>query len=125
MAYHIRKAAVIGSGTMGGGIAALLAGVGIETILLDIPAKDTQPGDPPAKRNAIVNEGLKRLQSLRPAQVLSTNDLALLRTGNIDDNLDWLADADWVIEVVVERLDIKQSLMARLAEVIGPDTIVT
>ncbi len=125
MAYNIRKAAVIGSGTMGGGIAALLAGVGIETILLDIPAKDTQPGDPPAKRNAIVNEGLKRLQSLRPPQVLSQGDLALLRTGNIDDNLDWLADADWVIEVVVERLDIKQSLMARLAEVIGPDTIVT
>ncbi|MCC6614906.1 MAG: 3-hydroxyacyl-CoA dehydrogenase/enoyl-CoA hydratase family protein [Anaerolineae bacterium] len=125
MAYNIRKAAVIGSGTMGGGIAALLAGVGIETILLDIPAKDTQPGDSPAKRNAIVNEGLKRLQSLRPPQVLSQGDLALLRTGNIDDNLDWLADADWVIEVVVERLDIKQSLMARLAEVIGPDTIVT
>jgi len=125
MAYNIRKAAVIGSGTMGGGIAALLAGVGIETILLDIPARDTQPGDPPAKRNAIVNEGVKRLQSLRPPQVLSQGDLALLRTGNIDDNLDWLADADWVIEVVVERLDIKQSLMARLAEVIGPNTIVT
>ncbi len=125
MAYNIRKAAVIGSGTMGGGIAALLAGVGVETILLDIPAKDTQPGDPPAKRNAVVNEGVKRLQALRPPQVLRADDMELLRTGNIDDDLGLLADCDWVIEVVVERLDIKQNLMAKIAEVIGPQTIVS
>ncbi|MDX2139369.1 MAG: 3-hydroxyacyl-CoA dehydrogenase NAD-binding domain-containing protein [Chloroflexota bacterium] len=125
MAYQIRKAAVIGSGTMGGGIAALLAGVGIDTILLDIPARDTQPGDAPAKRNAVVNDGVKKLQALRPPQVLANSDLERIRTGNIDDHLDWLADADWVIEVVVERLDIKQSLMAKLAEVVRPDTIVS
>jgi 3-hydroxyacyl-CoA dehydrogenase len=125
MTYQIRKAAVIGSGTMGGGIAALLAGVGIQTTLLDIAAMDTQPGDPPAKRNAVVNEGVKRLQTLRPPQVYAPADLDLLRTGNIDDNLDWAADADWVIEVVVERLDVKRSLMAKLAEVISPTTIVT
>ena len=52
MVYHIRKAGVIGSGTMGSGIAALLAGVGIPVVLLDIAAKGTQPGDPPVKRNA-------------------------------------------------------------------------
>jgi 3-hydroxyacyl-CoA dehydrogenase len=125
MAYQIRKAAVIGSGTMGGGIAALLAGVGVETTLLDIPARDTEPGDPPAKRNAVVNEGVKRLQALRPPQVLASGDLDLLRTGNIDDNLDWLGDADWVIEVVVEKLDVKRSLMAKLLEVVRPDTIIT
>jgi 3-hydroxyacyl-CoA dehydrogenase len=125
MTYNIRKAAVIGSGTMGGGIAALLAGVGVETVLLDIPAKDTQPGDPPAKRNAVVNEGVKRLQSLRPPQVLHTSDLDLLTLGNLDDNLSLVEDADWIIEVVVERLDIKKSLMARLAEVINPQTIVS
>jgi 3-hydroxyacyl-CoA dehydrogenase len=125
MAYQIRKAAVIGSGTMGGGIAALLAGVGVETILLDIPARDTQPGDPPAKRNAVVTEGVKRLQALRPPQVLASGDLDLLRTGNIDDNLGWLDDADWIIEVVVERLDVKRSLMAKLAEVVRPDAIIS
>lgn len=125
MAYNIRKAAVIGSGTMGGGIAALLAGVGVETVLLDIPAKDTRPGDSPAKRNAVVTEGVKRLQALRPPQVLQAGDLDLLKLGNLDDNLEMVADADWIIEVVVERLDIKKSLMAKLAEIISPTTIVS
>jgi 3-hydroxyacyl-CoA dehydrogenase len=125
MTYHIRKAAVIGSGTMGGGIAALLAGVGVETTLLDIPARDTQPSDPASKRNAVVNEGLKRLQALRPPSVLAPGDLDLIRTGNIDDHLGWLSDVDWVIEVVVERLDVKQSLMAKLAEVVRENTIIS
>ena len=125
MAYNIRKAVVIGSGTMGGGIASLLAGVGVEVLLLDIPARDTQPGDKAAKRSAIANEGLKRVQSSRPAQLFAADDLSHIRTGNIDDDLDQVADADWIIEVVVERLDIKRSLMAKLAEVIAPKTIVS
>jgi 3-hydroxyacyl-CoA dehydrogenase len=125
MAYNIRKAAVIGSGTMGGGIAALLAGVGVETVLLDIPAKNTQPGDPAPKRNAVALEGLKRVQTSRPAQLYSAADLDLIRIGNIDDDLEMVSDADWVIEVVVERLDIKRNLMAKLAEVIAPKTIVS
>jgi 3-hydroxyacyl-CoA dehydrogenase len=123
MSYNIKKAAVIGSGTMGGGIAALLAGIGVETMLLDIPAKDTQPGD--KNRNAIVDGNLKTLQKMRPAQLFSKADLAKIKTGNIDDNLGWLSDVDWVIEVIVERLDIKKSLMAKLVEVIGENTIVT
>lgn len=125
MGYNIRKVAVIGSGTMGGGIAALLAGVGVDTVLLDIPAQGTQPGDPAAKRNAVAAEGLKRVQTSRPAQLFSQGDLDLIRVGNLDDNLDMVADADWIIEVVVERLDIKQNLMAKLAEVIQPKTIVS
>lgn len=125
MTYNIRKAAVIGSGTMGGGIAALLAGVGIETVLLDIPAKGTQPGDPPAKRNAIVNDNVARLQKMRPAQMFSPADLSRVRLGNIDDHLGWLADVDWIIEVIVEKLDVKQSLMAKLAEVARPNALIT
>jgi 3-hydroxyacyl-CoA dehydrogenase len=125
MTYNIRKAAVIGSGTMGGGIAALLAGIGVDTVLLDIPAKDTKPGDSPAKRNAIVNDNLTKLQKMRPAQLFSAADLARIRTGNLDDDLEMVADADWVIEVVVERLDVKRSLMAKLAETVRPDTIIT
>ena len=69
MAYNIRKAVVIGSGTMGGGIASLLAGVGVEVLLLDIPARDTQPGAPSGKRSVVAIEGLKRVQSSRPAQL--------------------------------------------------------
>lgn len=125
MTYHIRKAAVIGSGTMGGGIAALLAGVGIPTVLLDIAARDTKPGDPAPKRNAVVLEGLKRLQTSRPAQVFSAADLALLTVGNLEDDLNLIADADWIIEVVVERLDVKQALMAKLAEAARADAIIT
>ena len=125
MPYQIKKAAVIGSGTMGGGIAALLAGVGVQTLLLDIPAKDTKPGDPPAKRNAVVLGGLAAMQKARPAQLFSQSDLALIKTGNIEDDLGKASDADWIIEVVVERLDVKRNLMAKLAEIIGPDTIVS
>ena len=125
MAYHIRKAVVVGSGTMGSGIAALLAGVGIDVLLLDIPAPNTQPGDPPAKRSNIAIEGLKRMQSSRPAQLFAPADLDRICTGNIDDDLAQAAHADWVIEVIVERLDIKRDLMAKLAKVVGSDTIVS
>ncbi len=125
MPYSVKKAAVIGSGTMGGGIATLFAGVGLETVLLDIPAKGTQPGDAPAKRNALVADNLKKLVNSRPPQVFSAGDVERIQIGNLDDNLDMLADADWVIEVVVERLDIKQNLMAKLAEVVRPDAIIT
>ena len=125
MTYNIRKAAVIGSGTMGGGIATVLAGVGIETLLLDIPAKDTQPGDPPSKRNAIVAGNLKALQKMRPPQLFSQSVLDNISTGNIDDDLDKLSDADWIIEVVIEKLDIKQNLMAKVAEAAKPNAIIT
>lgn len=125
MTYTIRKAVVIGSGTMGGGIAALLAGRGVETHLLDIPAQNTQAGDPPHKRNSMVTENLKRLQNSRPSSLFSVSDLNNLKVGNIDDDLGRVQDADWVIEVVVERLDIKQNLMAKLAEHVGANTIVS
>lgn len=125
MTYHIRKAAVIGSGTMGGGIAALLAGVGVETLLLDIPAKDTAPGDPFQKRNAVALNGLKNMQKARPAQLFHADDLNLITVGNIEDDLGKVSDADWVIEVVVEKLDVKQDLMAKLAQVIGPNAIIS
>jgi len=125
MGRQIKKAAVIGSGTMGGGIASLLAGVGIETLLLDIPPGDSSPGDGARVRNAIVNGNLKALQKMRPAQLYSPGDLANIRAGNIDDDLEKVADADWVIEVIVERLDIKRALMGRLADCVKDDAVVS
>jgi 3-hydroxyacyl-CoA dehydrogenase len=113
MPYHIRKAAVIGSGTMGGGIAALLAGVGIEVLLLDIPAPDTTPGDSSDKRNAVALNGLKQMQAARPAQLFHADDLNLITVGNIEDDLAKVSAVDWVIEVVVEKLDVKRDLMAK------------
>ncbi|MGJ3240292.1 MAG: 3-hydroxyacyl-CoA dehydrogenase NAD-binding domain-containing protein [Anaerolineae bacterium] len=123
MSYKIKKAAVLGSGTMGGGIAALLAGIGVDVILMDMPAKGSQPGDP--KRNSMVEANLKTLRKMRPAQLFSEDDLQRIRIGNFEDDLDQLADRDWVIEVIVENLGIKKSLMARVAEHIGEQTIVT
>ena len=104
MTFQIRKAGVIGSGTMGGGIAALLAGVGVPVILLDIPAPDSAPGDLPERRNAIVLKNLEALEKSRPAQLYHPDDLRLITPGNLEDDIDRLADADWIIEVIVENL---------------------
>jgi 3-hydroxyacyl-CoA dehydrogenase len=125
MHYNIRKAGVIGSGTMGGGIATLLAGVGVPVVLLDIPAKDTKPGDSPAKRNAIVIDNLNKLKKSRIPAIFHPDDVERITVGNTDDNLDLLQDADWIIEVIVEKLPIKQDLMARLEKIRKPNGIVT
>jgi 3-hydroxyacyl-CoA dehydrogenase len=125
MTAYIRKAAVIGSGTMGSGIAALLAGVGVQVVLLDLPAQDTQPGDPPERRNALVLGNLDALKKSRPAQLFHPADADLIIPGNLDDDLDCLRDADWIIEVIVERLEPKQQLMARLEDVRQPGAIVS
>ncbi|MBE2196028.1 MAG: enoyl-CoA hydratase/isomerase family protein [Anaerolinea sp.] len=117
MNYQIRKAGVIGSGTMGGGIATLLAGVGIPVVLLDLPARDTKPGDSPAKRNTISLDNLGKLKKSRVPAVFEENDLTLITVGNTEDDLGLLADCDWIVEVVVERLDVKHDLMKRLAAV--------
>ncbi len=113
----IRKAVVIGSGTMGSGIAALLAGVGVPVVLLDIPS------DP--QRNATVLTNLDALQKSRPAQLFHPDDLHLITPGNLDDDLNLLADADWIIEAIVENLPIKQNLMERLEAIRHPTAIIS
>ncbi len=125
MGLSINKAAVIGSGTMGGGIAALLAGVGIETLLLDVPPPDSSPEDGAAARNSIVAGNLKALTRMRPPQLYSPDDLANISIGNTEDDLDKAGAADWVIEAIVEDVEIKRGLMKRLAEVLRDDAIVT
>jgi 3-hydroxyacyl-CoA dehydrogenase len=128
MLYSIQKVGVIGAGTMGSGIAAVLAGVGIPTVLLDIPGKDTTPDSDLKARNAPALAGVQRLKKSlmgkRP-ELYHADDLDLLTVGNLDDNLDMLADADWVVEVVVEKLDVKRSLFGKLAEVVREDTILS
>jgi 3-hydroxyacyl-CoA dehydrogenase len=125
MSYTIRKVGVIGSGTMGGGIATLLAGVGIPVVLLDIAAKDTQAGDPPAKRNAIAIENIERLKKSRIPAIFHPSDLERISIGNLDDDLSRLAECDWVIEVVVEKLPIKQALMEKLEAACKPTAIIS
>jgi 3-hydroxyacyl-CoA dehydrogenase len=128
MTYTIRKAGVIGAGTMGSGIAGLLAGVGIPTVMLDIPGKDSTPDSPSKQRNAPALAGVDRLTRSMKGKVQELyhlDDLNLITVGNTEDDLDLLSDADWVIEVVVERLDIKRALFGKLQEVAKPNAILS
>lgn len=125
MTREIRKAAVLGSGTMGSGIAALLASVGVEVALLDIPEKGTTPADPPEGRSAPALAGLERARATKAPAPLTDEEIARIRIGNFDDHLGWLADVDWVVEVVVERLDIKRVLLERVVAAANPDAILS
>ena len=124
---RIEKAAVIGSGIMGGGIAALCASAGIKTLLLDIAPfdlKDEEKNDKKAK-NRIVQAGLDAQLKAKPAAFMDKKrDLTLLELGNLTDDFDKLKDCDIIFEVVVENLKIKQDLFARLEKVRKPDAIV-
>ncbi len=133
MAYHIQKAAVIGSGVMGSGIAAHLANIGIPVLLLDIVPNrlsedEEKKGltlESPAVRNRMSESALKNLLKQKPAPLVSKKNLSLIDAGNLEDDLGKLADVDWIIEVVVENLDIKKSLYEKIDSVRKPGTIVT
>ena len=110
---------------MGGGIASLIAGVGLPTVLLDVAAADTQPGDPPAERNAVVNANLERLKKARPPQLFSESVLGKLTIGNLEDDLHLLQEVDLIIEVVIEDLNIKRQLFRSIIPFVGEETILT
>ncbi|WP_069806122.1 3-hydroxyacyl-CoA dehydrogenase/enoyl-CoA hydratase family protein [Thermogemmatispora onikobensis] len=120
MGYQIRKAAVIGAGVMGAAIAAHLANVGIPSLLLDIV-----PPDAGADRNRVARTGLERALKARPAAFYSPKKARLITVGNIEDNLEEAAQADWIVEAVFERLDVKQQLYDRLEPLLGENTIVS
>ena len=127
MVRKIRKAAVIGSGVMGGGIAALLAGAGVKTILLDIvpfDLKDEEKNNPVA-RNRIAQAGLDTVKVSRPSLLMQQKDVDLITIGNLTDDFDQLTDCDWIVEVVVENLKIKQDLFKRIEPVRKAGTIVS
>ena len=122
---HIRHVAVLGSGTMGSALAALLVGAGFETTLLDVPAGDSSAGSPARERNAVALGNQKRSLAARPSPWFSPTDVDRIRVGNLEDDLAWLAGADWVLEAVVEDLAIKRDLMARLNNVCAPSCVIT
>ncbi len=118
--YQIRKAAVIGAGVMGATIAAHLANVGIPCLLLDIV-----PPDAGKDRDKIARSGLDKALKARPAAFYSKRSASLVTVGNIEDDPEELADVDWIIEAVVERLDIKHNLYVQIEQVMTPGTIIT
>jgi 3-hydroxyacyl-CoA dehydrogenase len=120
----IKRAAVLGAGVMGRGIAAHLAGVGVEVLLLDIvPPGETDPS--PAKRNAFAAGGLKLALKNKPALFYKKEDAQWITVGNLEDDLDKLSEVDWIVEVVKEDLAIKQALYTRIEEVRTPGTLMS
>ncbi len=133
MSYDIRRVAVIGSGTMGGALAAHFANAGLAVSLLDIvPAalnaeeeKKNLTLAHPAVRNRIVNAGMQAVLKSKPAALLAPAVAERIRVGNLEDHFDFIADADWILEVIVENLEAKRALMARIDAARKPDSIVT
>ena len=129
----INKVAVIGSGIMGSGIACHFANIGVEVLLLDIvPSSLTetesnkgQTLNDTAVRNRIVNENLTKSIKSNPAPLYHPKFANRITTGNLEDDLDRVAEVDWIIEVVVERLDIKQQIFERIESHRKPGTLIT
>ncbi|KLI63620.1 3-hydroxyacyl-CoA dehydrogenase/enoyl-CoA hydratase family protein [Aurantiacibacter marinus] len=115
----IKKVCVIGAGTMGAGIAAQVANAGIPVLLLDILPKE---GD---NRNAVAEGAVAKMLKTEPAPFMGKRAAKLVETGNIEDHLGKVAECDWVVEAIIERLDIKQDLYAKLEAVRTPGTAVS
>jgi 3-hydroxyacyl-CoA dehydrogenase len=129
----IKKVAVLGSGVMGSRIACHFAGIGIQTLLLDIAPGELTPAEAAKKlslehsavRNRIVNDALAAALKSNPSPVYTKDVVSRIRTGNFTDNMKDIAGCDWVIEVVVERLDIKQQVFAEVEKYRRPGTLIT
>jgi 3-hydroxyacyl-CoA dehydrogenase len=115
----IRSVAVIGAGVMGASIAAHVANAGVNVLLLDI----VKPGA--KNRNEIAEGAIERLKKMDPAPLMGSRAVRLIKAGNIEDNLQDLAGCDWIVEAVIERLDIKQDLYRRLQGVRKAGSVVS
>ncbi len=126
---QINKVAVLGAGTMGSRIAAHLANAGIPCVLLDIVPPNSsaasKPGERNPQRDQIVAAGLEGAKKSRPAAFFDASLARLIRIGNFEDDLNLLADVDWIIEAVAENLDIKRALLKRVEAVRKPSAIIT
>ena len=116
---EIKKAAVIGAGVMGSGIAAQIANAGIPVLLLDIVPDGAQD------RNVLANEALKKAAKADPAPFMNKRAMKLVEPGNLEDALNKIADVDWIVEVVIEDLTIKQELYRRIEAARKPGSIVS
>ena len=129
----INKVAVIGSGIMGSGIACHFANIGVEVLLLDIVPRELTESEKAkgltlkdaAVRNRLVNDSLKNALKSKPSPIYHTNFAKRIQTGNLEDDIARVGEADWIIEVVVERLDIKKQVFEKLEAHRKPGTLIT
>lgn len=130
---QMKKVAVLGSGVMGSGIAAHLANIGIPVKLLDIVPRELTEEEKKKGltmedkqvRNRFAQTAIQKLLKQKPAPLTSKKNLALIEAGNFDDDLSKINDCDWIIEVVVEKLDVKQSVFAQVDQYRKPGSIVS
>jgi 3-hydroxyacyl-CoA dehydrogenase len=125
MNRSIRKIAVLGSGVMGSRIACHFAGIGLPVILLDMVPAAAAGSDQKTARNQLVNGSLQAAIKSNPSPVFTADVAKRITTGNFDDNMKEIASCDWIIEVVVERLDIKQMIYEQVEKYRKPGTLIT
>ncbi|WP_078594538.1 3-hydroxyacyl-CoA dehydrogenase/enoyl-CoA hydratase family protein [Evansella clarkii] len=133
MTGKIKKVAVLGSGVMGSGIAAHLANIGIPTLLLDIVPRELTSAEEKkgltledkAVRNRLATESIQKLKKQKPAPLAKKENIDLIEAGNMEDDMKRLSEVDWVIEVVVENLEIKQKVFAQVDEYRKEGTIIS
>ncbi len=133
MKRPIKKVAVIGSGIMGSGIACHFANIGVEVLLLDIIPRELNAFEKAAEltfesktvRNRLVNDSLKATLKSKPSPIYNNKFADRISTGNIEDDLYKIKDVDWILEVVVERLDIKQQVFEKIEKHRKPGTLIT
>jgi 3-hydroxyacyl-CoA dehydrogenase len=125
MKRTIRKVAVLGSGVMGSRIACHFAGIGVQVLLLDIVPKEAIDSTNKAARNKVVNDALQAAVKSNPSPIYHKDVLKRITTGNFDDDMKQIANCDWVMEVVVERLDIKQKVFEQVEKFRKPGTLIT
>lgn len=127
MTKRIKKVAVLGSGVMGSGIACHLANVGLEVLMLDIVPfdLDEKQKSNKAARNRIADTSLANAIKSKPAPLYDASFASRISTGNFDDDMNKIATCDWIIEVVVERLDIKQQVFTKVDALRKPGSLIT
>jgi 3-hydroxyacyl-CoA dehydrogenase len=125
MKRTIKKVAVLGSGVMGSRIACHFAGIGVQVLLLDIVPKEAGESKDKKLRNKIVNDSLQAAIKSNPSPVFYKDAVKKVATGNFEDDMKDIAGCDWIIEVVVERLDIKKSVYERVEQFRKPGTLIT
>ena len=122
MKYKIKKVAVLGSGVMGSGIACHLANVGLEVLMLDILPKDLKNKK---DRNSVADGALEKAIKSKPSPLYKKDFVKYIKTGNFDDDFEKISEADWIIEVVVELLEIKRKIFESVEKYRKPGSLVT
>ena len=133
MKRRINKVAVLGSGIMGSRIACHFANIGVEVLLLDIVPRELSKAEEAKKltlkdeqvRNRLVNDSLSAALKSKPSPIYSQKFANRISTGNLTDDIHKIKDVDWIIEVVVERLDIKQKVFEQVEKHRTPGTLIT